>query len=222
MKWIAEETARIAEIIEELKAENKRVFTSSSFQSHSIPLLHLISKIDASIPVYFLNTGFHFPETIAYKNKVSAELGLNTIDLHSAVDKMFQKDSLDRFLYASEPSYCCHINKIQPMESVLQSHDVWIAGVRKDQTATRQNFSQFEDGPFDTLRFHPIIQWTSKMIYEYQTTFNLPRHPLETEGYISVGCEPCTSKYISSERGGRWQGLKKEECGLHTDLINKK
>jgi phosphoadenosine phosphosulfate reductase len=60
------------------------------------------------------------------------------------------------------------------------------------------------------------------MIYEYQTTFNLPRHPLETEGYISVGCEPCTSKYISSERGGRWQGLKKEECGLHTDLINKK
>jgi phosphoadenosine phosphosulfate reductase len=172
--------------------------------------------------VYFLNTGFHFPETIAYKNKVSAELGLNTIDLHSAIDKIFQKDSLDRFLYASEPSYCCHINKIQPMESVLQSHDVWIAGVRKDQTATRQNFSQFEDGPFDTLRFHPIIQWTSKMIYEYQTTFNLPRHPLETEGYISVGCEPCTSKYISSERGGRWQGLKKEECGLHTDLINKK
>jgi len=222
MSWIADETARIAEIIEDLKAKDKRLFTSSSFQSHSIPLLHLLSRIDPSIPVYFLNTGFHFSETIAYKNIVSAELGLNTIDLHSAVDKMFQKDSLDRFLYASEPSYCCHINKIQPMESVLQSNDVWIAGVRKDQTATRENFNQFEDGPFDTMRFHPIIQWTSKMIYEYQTKFNLPRHPLEAEGYLSVGCEPCTSKYISSERGGRWQGLKKEECGLHTDLVNKK
>jgi phosphoadenosine phosphosulfate reductase len=101
MKWIAEETARIAEIIEELKAENKRVFTSSSFQSHSIPLLHLLSQIDESIPVYFLNTGFHFPETIAYKNKVSAELGLNTIDLHSAVDKMFQKDSLVFYMQVS-------------------------------------------------------------------------------------------------------------------------
>ncbi|PCJ66302.1 MAG: phosphoadenylyl-sulfate reductase [Bacteroidetes bacterium] len=222
MNWIAEETERIGREISRLKAEGKKIVSSSSFQSHSIPLLHLISRIDNSIPIYFLNTGFHFAETIAYKNEISELFQLNTIDLHSATEKLFQKDSMDRFLYASEPTYCCFINKILPMDEVLKVNDVWIAGVRKDQTGTRSKFNEYEGGPHDTTRFHPILSWTSKMIHEYQTMFNLPVHPLESQGYLSVGCEPCTSKYISSERGGRWQGLKKEECGLHTDLVAKK
>lgn len=222
MNWIKGETNRIGEEIERLQKEEKKIISSSSFQSHSIPLIHLISQIDASIPIYFLNTGFHFAETIAYKNEIAKLLDVNVVSLYSATEKLFQKDNTDRFFYSSEPSYCCHINKILPMEGVLLENDVWIAGVRKDQTGTRSKFKEYEDGPHNTIRFHPILEWSSKMIYEYQQHFSLPRHPLENEGYLSVGCEPCTSKYISSERGGRWQGLNKDECGLHTDLIKKK
>lgn len=110
--WIKEEIERIGSQIKAFQADGLKVITSSSFQSHSIPLLHLIAQVDASIPVYFLNTGFHFPETIQYKNDVSKLLGLQTIDLYSATDKLFQRDNKGRFLYASEPNYCCHINKI--------------------------------------------------------------------------------------------------------------
>lgn len=219
--WIEDEIQRISRQIEEFKSADLEVITSSSFQSHSIPLLHLLSKIDNSIPVYFLNTGFHFSETIAYKNEITKLLGLNTIDLYAATDKLFQKDEMGHFLYASEPNYCCHVNKILPMDEVLKTNDIWIAGVRKDQTGTRSKFSEIAEGPHGTKRFHPILNWTSKMIWEYQKKYDLPIHPLEEQGYLSIGCEPCTSKYISSERGGRWVGLKKEECGLHTDLIKK-
>ena len=220
--WIEEEKQRIGERLNEFKIADLKVITSSSFQSHSIPLLHLLSEIDATIPVYFLNTGFHFSETIAYKNQITKLLGLNTVELFAATDKLFQKDSMGRFLYASEPNYCCHINKILPMDEVLKTNDIWIAGVRKDQTGTRSKFSEIAEGPHNTKRFHPILNWTSKMIWEYQKKYDLPIHPLEEQGYLSIGCEPCTSKHISSERGGRWVGLKKEECGLHTDLIKQK
>ncbi len=220
--WIDDKIKRIGDKIESLKADNKKVISSSSFQSHSIPLLHLISLVDNSIPIYFLNTGFHFAETIAFKNEVSELLDLNTINLNSATEKLFQKDTHGRFFYTSETSYCCYINKILPMEEALKTNDIWIAGVRKDQTKTRSSFNEIEDGPHGTKRFHPILDWTNKMIFEYQKKFKLPMHPLEASGYLSVGCEPCTAKYISSEREGRWQGLKKDECGLHTDLVNKK
>lgn len=210
MEWIEAETNRIDDTITNWVKGQKKIITSSSFQSHSIPLLHLVSKIDLQIPVYFLNTGFHFAETLAYKNEITTLLGINTIDLVSATDKIFQKDNFGRFLYTSEPTYCCYLNKILPMEEVLIENDIWIAGVRKDQTSTRNSFNEIEEGPHNTKRYHPILNWTSKMIYEYQQAFNLPSHPLEESGFLSVGCEPCTSKYISSEREGRWQGLKKD------------
>ncbi len=106
------------------------------------------------------------------------------------------------------------------MESVLLAHDVWINGVRADQTAQRQAMQTEQRGPYGVLRYHPLLNWTSRDVSDYAQANRLPVHPLEQQGYLSVGCEPCTRPYLETlqSRGGRWFGMKKAECGLHTDL----
>jgi len=200
-----------------------KMFTSSSFQTHSIVLLHILSRIDNSIPVYFINTGFHFPETIAFKDQVAEMLKLNIKEVSSFTPKNMQKDSKGKFLFTSDPDFCCFLNKVQPLEPVLAEHDVWINGVRADQSAVRKSFKIEEKAPFDTIRFHPMLDWNTKMIEAYIKEHKLPRHPLEAKGYLSIGCEPCTRKFDLewSAREGRWFGLNKTECGLNTDLVNK-
>lgn len=209
--------------IEHYKAENKKVFTSSSFQSHSLVLLHILSRIDQSIPVYFINTGYHFPETIRFRDEVTKLFGLNTIDLQSEVPKYMQRDGEGRLLFASDPDHCCYLNKTQPMDGVLRTHDVWINGVRADQSAVRAAMKVEQPAPHSSIRFHPMLDWSAKMIWEYQKEFKLPRHPLEEKGYVSIGCEPCTRRLdpAMQEREARWYGLKKVECGLHTELVSK-
>ncbi|MFY0642876.1 MAG: phosphoadenylyl-sulfate reductase [Bacteroidia bacterium] len=204
-----------------MKSEGKSMFLSSSFQTHSIPLLHLISTIDNSIPVYFLNTGFHFPETLAFRNQLTDRFDLNLINLQPDIEKIHQKDSKGRFFYSSDTDYCCHLNKILPMEVVMHKHDVWIAGVRAEQNQNRQGMKRFQEGRHNTMRYHPILDWSSKDIYDYRVKFDLPAHPLEEQGYLSVGCEPCTAKFLDEGRAGRWDGTKKDECGLHIELLEK-
>lgn len=211
----------IENFIEGYKKEMKKVFISSSFQTHSIPLLHIISKIDNTIPVYFMDTGFHFAETLSFKDLIADLLKINVISLESFTSKINQRDHKGRFFYCSDSDYCCHINKILPLEPVLKENDIWITGVRRDQNANRKAMSFEAKGAFNTTRFHPMLDWNAKMIWEYRVKFKLPEHPLEKEGYLSIGCEPCTQKYIDDGRAGRWTGQNKTECGLHTELIEK-
>jgi len=205
------------------KKENLRLFATSSFQTHSIPLLHIISEIDSTIPVYYLNTGYLFPETIAFKDELSQRLGLTFKALNSSIPKSQQRDSNGQLFFTSDPDYCCYLNKTQPMEPILKSHDVWINGIRADQNANRATMKEEEQTPQGALRYHPMLKWTSKDIFEYRKAHNLPAHPMETKGYLSIGCEPCTQKMIdvNNERNARWFGMNKVECGLHTDLISK-
>ena len=213
---------------EEIKAqihkyqdEGKKLFSSSSFQSHSIVLLHIISRIDKSIPVYFMNTGYHFPETLQFRDEVSEKFGLNLINMNSATPKSLQKDEDGRFLFTSDPDYCCYINKVSPMDTILAEHDVWINGVRGDQSAVRKAMKVEQPAPHDSVRFHPMLDWDNKMIFKYRQEFDLPEHHLDTQGYQSIGCEPCTRKMDLEmmEREARWFGMNKTECGLHTDLV---
>lgn len=203
------------------RKEGKRVFATSSFQTQSVPLLHIISRIDRSMPVYFLNTGYLFPETIRFKDRIKDDFGLDIIPLYPAVPKSQQIDRNGKLLFLSDPDYCCWLNKTQPMEPVLAGHDIWISGVRGDQNATREQMGTFEDAPFNCTRYHPMLNWTGKMIYQYIKDHDLPKHPLEESGYLSIGCEPCTRKITGDGREGRWFGMNKTECGLHTELVNK-
>ena len=199
----------------------KKIFTSSSFQSHSVVLLHIISRVDKTIPVYFINTGYHFPETIQFRDYVTSLFGLNTIDLKPETSKHMQRDQEGRFLYASDPDHCCYLNKTQPMEVILKSHDIWINGVRADQSSVRAAMKTEQPARYGCVRFHPMLDWSAKMIWQYQQEYKLPIHPLEEKGYRSIGCEPCTRKLDPDmqEREARWFGMKKTECGLHTDLV---
>ncbi|WP_253275638.1 MULTISPECIES: phosphoadenylyl-sulfate reductase [Persicobacter] len=205
------------------KEEGKGVFTSSSFQTHSIVLLHILSRIDKSIPVYFINTGFHFPETLMFRDEISERFGLNLVDLKTPVSMSRQLDQDGRFFYASDPDYCCFLNKTAPMQNVLREYDVWINGVRGDQSAVRKAMKVEQPAPHDSIRFHPMLDWNAKMIWQYRKEFDLPEHPLDSKGYMSIGCAPCTRKLDPDmqEREARWYGMNKVECGLHTDLVKK-
>ena len=214
----------IKNTITNYKTEGKRLFTTSSFQSHSLVLLHILSRIDNTIPVVFINTGYHFPETVEFRDKVVSQFGLkHLIDLKPDTPKFMQKDPQGRLLFTSDPDHCCYLNKTQPVDSLLLRHDVWINGVRADQSATRSAMKVEQPAPHDTIRFHPMLDWNAKMIFQYQKEHDLPKHPLESNGYLSIGCEPCTRKVDPEmiEREARWYGMNKTECGLHTDLVTK-
>jgi len=200
--------------------EEKSVFTTSSFQTHSIVLLHIISRIDRSIPVYFLNTGYHFPETIRFKDDVAAAFDLRVFNLDPLVPKNMQRNREGNLLFTSDPDYCCYINKVQPVEGLLDLHDVWISGVRADQSHHRRQLQEELVLQQNTLRYHPMLHWPQAMIEQYIEYFDLPRHPLEDQGYTSIGCEPCTRPAEkNNQRGGRWFGQNKTECGLNENLV---
>lgn len=216
----------VKEDISNYRERNLKIFATSSFQPQSVVLLHLIQQVDKDIPVFFLNTGYHFPETLQFRKNLERQLDIQILDLFSHVPRNQQRDSLGNLLFTSDPDYCCHLNKVQPLDPILMEYDVWVNGIRKGQNANRAKMQKEEKSKFDVLRYHPILEWTQKMVFSYMNEFNLPQHPLMQQGYFSVGCEPCTRRLKEGEnnldsRNGRWTGMKKTECGLHTDLVEK-
>jgi phosphoadenosine phosphosulfate reductase len=208
--------------LERMDGEGKKLFVTSSFQTHSIPLLHIISRSAVNIPVYCLNTGFLFPETLAFRDRVADELGLALKTVRSSTPKHQQRNANGNFFFTSNPDYCCHLNKVEPTERLLRQYDVWVNGVRADQNLNRRQLSTYQDAKFDSIRFHPMLDWSGKDIYAYIKEYNLPKNPLDAEGYQSIGCIPCTRKAdLSDPRAARWYGLNKTECGLHTELTKK-
>lgn len=206
----------IEQKISSYRAQGRRLFATSSFQTYSVVLLHVLSRIDKSLPIYFINTGFHFPETIEYKDRVSRMLGINVINLLPHVPKSMQTNAFGNLMFTYDPDYCCYLNKVQPVEALLEQYDVWINGVRSRQNAIRRNFREEEATRHATLRYHPLLQWTDQDMDSYIAAFDLPVHPLEEKGYKSIGCEPCTRPVNGVDaRDSRWAGMKKTECGLH-------
>ena len=221
MRDFTAELTPIRERLAAYRAEGRRVFATTSCQSNSVVLLHVLSRLAPETPVYFLNTGYHFPETLAFKRQLAASLGLDIRDLSSDVPRIHQRAS-GRLLFATDPDYCCHVNKILPLEPVLRTHDVWINGIRAGQSAVRQAMKIEQPAKHGVLRYHPLLRWDRALVDDYIAAHALPAHPLAAQGYQSVGCRPCTRRPrpedIGDERAGRWTGLNKTECGLHTTL----
>jgi phosphoadenosine phosphosulfate reductase len=212
----------LKEQCEKFKSEGSKVYATSSFQTQSIPLLHIIGKHFArDITIIFLDTGFLFAETYKFKEKLQELYSLKIKTVSSNISKHQQIDpESGLFQYSLNPDNCCYINKVEPLNNLWKNGDVWISGVRRDQSSIRKEMDIFERRDNNVLKFHPMLEWTNKDIYDYIKHFNLPKHPLENEGYMSIGCVPCTHKMgAEKQRGGRWLGSKKTECGLH---INKK
>jgi phosphoadenosine phosphosulfate reductase len=199
------------------------IAASSSFQTQSLPLLHLISQVCPDMPIIFLDTGFHFPETLQFRDELQARLRLNIVVVRAAVEKSQLLARYGEGLYRRDPDLCCYINKVEPMQRATVDLQAWISGVRHDQTEHRNNLRILEpetDGP---LKIHPLLNWTKKEVWAYIEQYQLPVHPLLAWGYLSVGCAPCTRPVHAgeNERAGRWAGLDKIECGLHLGLTRR-
>jgi len=199
--------ARLAHILNTYKEE---VLITSSFGITSALLLHILSRVRPGFPVHFVDTGYLFKETIAYKEQLTGLLGLNVITLRPDIEK--HRKSEETNLWVSDPDLCCQYNKVEPLEMVKTDHKVWVSGLLGFQSRYRSGLNIVQQKR-KTYRFYPLIDWTPKMVYEYYEQFQIPRHPLEKMGFSSVGCSHCTRR--GDDREGRWKGLSKTECGLH-------
>jgi len=193
---------------------------SSSFQTQSLPLLHIVSQVAPQLPILFLDTGYHFPETLAFRDQLVLEwkFNLQTVRAVMPRDEFVRQHGDD--LYRKDPDLCCYINKVEPMERAMKGLRAWISGIRRDQSATRTDIQVLERTPDGVLRIHPLATWTRKDVWQYVHDHHLPEHPLLSQGYLSIGCAPCTRHVQEGEdeRAGRWAGQEKTECGLHTLL----
>ncbi|MFN2098558.1 phosphoadenylyl-sulfate reductase [Altererythrobacter sp. MF3-039] len=195
----------------------------SSFGAESAALLHLIAQVDPSLPVLFLETGKHFPETLAYRDDLVERLGLtNLVNLYPDLGTLQQKDETG-LRWSYDPDGCCEIRKVIPLAKALSNFDGSFTGRKSFQSDTRANLPRFEIDTSDEqgrLKINPLIDWNAEDIAAYFEEHQLPRHPLIAQGYPSIGCSPCTSKVKPGEdpRSGRWKGWDKTECGIHTPL----
>jgi phosphoadenosine phosphosulfate reductase len=192
----------------------------SSFGAESAVLLHLVSRVDANVPVLFLDTGKHFPETLAYRDLLVERLGLtNLINLLPDAEELAKKDE-NGLRWSYDPDGCCEIRKVKPLEKALLGYDASFSGRKAFQASTRATLPRFEVDTADAqgrLKINPLIDWSPERIAAYIAEHDLPPHPLVSQGYPSIGCMPCTSKVAEGEdpRSGRWRGWNKTECGIH-------
>jgi phosphoadenosine phosphosulfate reductase len=193
-----------------------RVAAVASFGAEAAVLLALVAEIDRATPVLFVDTGKHFPETLAYRRELAALLGLHDVrDIGPTASALADRDPAGQ-LHAFDPDACCALRKVEPLERALAPFDAWVTGRRRSQAATRAALPVVEtlDG---RTKLNPLAAWTDAEVEAEMVRRGLPRHPLTFQGYASIGCAPCTRPVSpgAGSRSGRWAGLAKTECGIH-------
>ncbi|MEA2911413.1 MAG: phosphoadenosine phosphosulfate reductase [Bradyrhizobium sp.] len=189
----------------------------SSFGTESAALLKVMADVDPAIPVVFLDTGWLFEETLAYRDLLIAKLGLRDVRSIKPLEQTLSREDPDRELWFSDPDACCRIRKVEPLARALAPFRGWINGRKRFQGGLRAAIAVVEqDGT--RLKFNPFANVSREQIEAIYRLAELPPHPLAASGYLSVGCMPCTSRTSPDEdvRAGRWRGRAKTECGIHT------
>ena len=200
--------ARIAHILNTYRG---KTLITTSFGTTSALLLHMISRIRPNHPIHFIDTGYLFPETLEYKDLLIDRFGLNIITI--SPDPEDHTVTNNNKTWQVNPDLCCFYNKVKPLHKITGNFDVWISGLIGFQNSFRTGLDivQVKENMF---RYYPLIDWSKHMVDEYFDFYNLPRHPLESQGFDSLGCTHCTVK--GTNREGRWASTDKNECGLHT------
>ena len=192
-----------------------------SFQAEDMIVLDLLRKRAPDIPVLFLDTGYHFAETYAYRDKMAAEWNLNVRNL-TAKRTVAEQEAEFGILNRSDPGKCCQLRKVEPLFAALQDYEVWFTGLRREQSPTRKNLKIVEHHALPSgkvlLKVSPLAAWTWGDVWKYTADNKIAFLPLYDAGYRSIGCEPCTAipREGADARSGRWGGAKLE-CGIHTD-----
>ena len=199
------------ERIREIYKDFNKVLFTSSFGTTAIYLLHLFHKVKPEEKIYFLDTTYHFNETITYKEELTKLWNLNVVDIKP--EEWKNKFTLDDKTWSTDPDLCCSINKVEPMEKIKADYEVWVSGLMGSQNTHRENLKIVEQKE-NIIKFYPIIDKTEEDTKLYMKENNLPEHPLLSQGFHSVGCVHCT--VAGHGRTGRWSNKSKTECGLHT------
>ncbi len=189
----------------------------SSFGTESAALLKVMADVDPAIPVIFLDTGWLFEETLAYRDTLIATLGLRDVRSIKPSEEALSREDPDRELWFSDPDACCRIRKVEPLARALAPFSAWINGRKRFQGGLRAAIPVVEQDGI-RLKFNPFADVSREEIEAIYAAAKLPPHPLVASGFLSVGCMPCTSRTSPDEdaRAGRWRGRPKTECGIHT------
>jgi phosphoadenosine phosphosulfate reductase len=191
-----------------------------SFQAEDMVVLHLLRQRLPGIPVIFLETGYHFRETYAYRDRIAKAWDLNIVNAEAAQSVADQENQFG-ILNRTDPGRCCQLRKVEPLMRALEAYEVWFTGLRREQSPTRRNLKLVEHHSLPTgkvlLKVSPLAAWDWKQVWSYTVEHGIEYLPLYDLGYRSIGCEPCTSipSPDADPRSGRWGGAKLE-CGIHT------
>jgi phosphoadenosine phosphosulfate reductase len=193
---------------------------TSSFQSEDVVVVHMVLAERPGIPVLFLETGYHFPETLVYRDQMAAAWKLNLVNL-SAQQSVADQEAQFGILNQTAPDQCCKLRKVGPLFAGLADYDVWFTGLRREQSPTRANLQPVEAFKLPSgktlAKISPVFDWTTRDVWQYMQKFSIPELPLYALGYTSIGCAPCTKPPLdpNDPRSGRWAGQGKLECGIH-------
>ena len=214
-----QEALDAAELIRQALDGGKSCFTCS-FQAEDVVVLDHLRRLVPRIPVLFLETGYHFAETLAYRDRLAKRWNLHLVNL-SADSTVAQQEAQFGILNQTDPARCCQMRKVEPLIKGLAPYDVWFTGLRRQQSPTRANLRKIErhllpDGKA-LWKVSPIADWIWEDVAGYLDAHDIEALPLYAQGYTSIGCEPCTSLPLdaANARSGRWGG-RKLECGIHT------
>jgi len=188
----------------------------SSFGTEAVVLLHMVSHVDRSTPVLFLDTGMHFAETLSYQQELTKRLKLTDVRVISPDrEAVFARDP-DGILHVMNPNACCQLRKVEPLEKALTGFDAWLTGRKRYQGGQRGTLDHFEADK-ERIKVNPLAHWAVQDVQDYIANNGLPRHPMAGRAFPSIGCRPCTATVMPGEddRAGRWRNQEKTECGIH-------
>jgi phosphoadenosine phosphosulfate reductase len=206
----------------ELHSDQSACLTCS-FQAEDVLLLHLTRELQPNIPVLFLDTGYHFAETYAYRDRIAAEWGLDLINLIPA-RTVAEQEAEFGLLHQLDPNRCCGLRKVEPLFAAVAGYKIWLTGLRREQARTRAALEEAADfllpSGITVRKLSPFADWTTRDVWQLCAHFDIPLLPLYDLGYSSIGCEPCTSLPTdpNDPRSGRWAG-RKVECGIHIQPV---
>jgi len=216
------ETLPVDALLDRLLAENGGApCITCSFQAEDMIVVDLLRKRLPKIPVLFLDTGYHFSETYAYRDRMTKAWDLNLRNL-AARQSVADQEAQFGILNQTDPGRCCQLRKVEPLFSALENFDVWFTGLRREQSPTRKNLKVVEHHQLPSgkmlLKVSPLAAWTWDQVWNYTSEHAIDHLPLYDFGYPSIGCEPCTAipAVGADARSGRWGG-RKLECGIHTE-----
>lgn len=197
---------------------------TTAFGYSGIVLMSYIKKLIPKLPIYFIDTGYHFEETLKLAEKIKKEWKLNIIHISTIYKEEELEKIIGKEVYKTNPDLCCYYRKVEPLLDVLKTKDAWLSSIRRDQSITRESINVIEKDDRGIIKINPLFNWNRDQTWMYIRKYDLPYNSLHDQYYPSIGCKPCTSPVDKGgdERDGRWKYISKTECGIHVQKKKRK